>query len=296
MKIGILELKNYQFILDVAAKLGDIGTEFITAGEYDFSAEQKYRVIIDRLSFQDPYLKQIMMMASINGAYVVNNPFSCSINNKMLGQKVFEPFGVKQPKTFVLPRMSSDNDIMPFLKEPEWERIRAEMNFPCILKPFDGYAWDHVYQVGSFRELQNLYNALKEKCIMLVQEKIEYEDYFRVFCVGKKDVLVCKWIPRPMGRGEFVKPDQKKLDGLEKPLSELTIKINRVLDYDFNAVEWCSDPEGEIYMIDAMNEVPDIIKGQMPDEYYWWLVEKFSALVREKFHSHDKNPNTFCTQ
>lgn len=294
MKIGIVELRNYQFMQDVASRLGDIGVEYISTAEHDYQGETRYRVIVDRLSFQDPYLRQLMMLHSINGTYVFNNPFACSINNKMLGQRLLGPLGIKQPRTIVLPRVNDEWDLGGSVREPDWDKIRKEMNFPCIMKPFDGFAWENVYSIGSFRELQNLYNALKRKHIMLAQEKVEYEDYFRVFCIGKKDVLICKWVPKPFGMGVCEKPDQKKFEKFGAQLAELTIKMNKALDFDFNAVEWCIDSDGELCMIDGMNEVPDINKGTMPEDNYWWLVDRFAACVREKFNSQETNRTTFC--
>jgi len=293
MKIGILELGEYQFIQDVAKRLGDIGTEFITTAEQRFPPENKYRVIIDRLSFTDPYLRQVMMLASLNGAYVINNPFASFVNNKMLNHLITESLHIKQPQTMVLPRVNEEWELGGSVREPAWEDIRRQMTFPCILKPFDGFAWTDVYTVASFRELENLYSALKNKQIMLLQEKIEYKDFFRVFCINKRDVLIVRYIPKPAGLGQYMHPEKKSIDDFGERITEATIRLNKKMDFDFNAIEWCVDDDGELYIIDAMNEVPDIDRKFIPDEYYHWILDKFCALVREKFNSSENNKTFF---
>lgn len=293
MKIGVLELGEYQFIKDLMQRFGGTEIEFISVAEQRLPMAEKYKVILDRLSFQDPYLRQVMMLASLNGAYVINNPFASSMNNKVMHQKLIETLGVKQPKTMVLPRVNEEWDLGGSVKEPNWDEVKKEISFPCIIKPFDGFAWDDVYTAATFRELQNLYNSMKYRCILLLQEKIEYTDYFRVFCINKRDVLITKWNPKPFGLGEYMHPDQKQMETIGKKICDATIKLNKMIDFDVNAVEWCVDDDGELYIIDAMNEVPDIVKNSMPEDFYWWIVEKFCQCIREKFSSNEKNRRFF---
>ncbi len=289
MKIGILDLREYEFIRDVESKLSGAQTEFISVGEYDFENLQGYNAIVDRLSFQNRYLRQVLMMLSMQGAYVINNPFSSALNNKIMECEVAKTLDIRHPKTLILPSNDGTWELGCSLKEPDWERIRKVMPLPCIMKPFDGFAWENVYTIASYREAENIYNALKPTHIMLLQEKIDYTEYFRVFCIGKRDVLITRWVPRPFGLGVCEKPQDKHLEVFGKRITDATIKLNQALDFDFNAVEWCISEDGELYMIESMNEVPDIVKKSMPEDYYWWLVEKFSAFVMEKASSNEKN-------
>ena len=293
MKIGIVELGEYPFIQEVARRLDDIGVEFLSFGELRFPLENRFRVIIDRLSFQDPYLRQCMMLASASGTYVINNPFASSMNNKMLNQYITESLGIKQPRTMILPRRTEEWDLGKTVHDPVWEEVRREITFPCIMKPFDGFAWTDVYTVASYRELENLYSALKFRTIMLLQEKIEYKDYFRVFCVDKKDVLIVKWAPKPFGLGEYMHPEKRQMDAFGERITDATIRLCKRMDFDFNAVEWCVDEEGELYVIDALNEVPDIDMRFIPEDLYHWIVDKFCACVREKHGSKEKNKTFF---
>ena len=181
------------------------------------------------------------------------------------------------------------------MREPDWEAIRRSIQLPCILKPYNGFAWENVYVVASYRELENLYNSLKQDHIMLVQEKIEYTDYFRVFCVNRKDVLITKWAPIPGGIGGYSVPDSKQLEVFGKRITDATTALNKMLDFDFNAAEWCIDEDGELWMIEAMNEVPDADRRFIPDEQYWWLVDKLCQCIMEKTSSNERNRTAFGT-
>ena len=296
MKIGILDLKEYEFIRDVAEKLKGADTEFFSVGDYNFEEPPIYDVVIDRLSFQNTYLRQVLMMLSLNGVYVINSPFSSAINNKIIECDVAKSLKIKHPKTIILPSNDENWELGGAVREPDWDRIRKTMPLPCIMKPFDGFAWDNVYTVASYREAENIYNAMKPNHVMLLQEKIDYTEYFRVFCVGKRDVLITKWVPKPLGMSICEKPQDKHLEVFGKRITDATINLNRALDFDFNAVEWCISEDGELYMIESINEVPDIEKKSMPADYYWWIVDKFSELVMEKASSNEKNLTRFDSQ
>ena len=290
MKVGILEWRDYPFIQDVIRKLGDLEVEFFSAADQELPPKKKYGVIVDRLSFQDQFLRQSMMLASLGGVYVINNPFATSVNNKMLHHLIIDSLGVKQPKTIFLPKIEGViEELSDFIKEPDMKELKKSINLPCILKPFDGYAWENVYTVTTFSELENLYNSMKGSKMLLLQEKIEYTDYFRVFCINKKDVLVTKWVPKPLGLGQYMVPEKGVMEKHGERIRDITIRLNRIIDFDFNAVEWCIDEDGELFIIEAMNDVPDVDKRFMPNDCYWWLVDKFCDCIREKAREGTKN-------
>jgi len=99
--------------------------------------------------------------------------------------------------------------------------VAEEPGFPCILKPFDGYAWQDVYVVKSAEELQNLYTALSHRYILLAQQLIRYKDYFRVFCFDKRNVLFTRWIPKPLAMGQYLYCDLSGMRGITDRLADL---------------------------------------------------------------------------
>jgi len=178
---------------------------------------------------------------------------------------------------------------MEYLSEPDWRKIQGEIRFPAVLKPHDGSAWEHVYEVNSIEDAEKIYDALKDRHILMLQEKILYTDYYRAYCLNKKEVLFVKYEPAPYGLGRYVHANLNPIRGLTSKLRSWTLKLNRRIDFDFNSVEWCIDKNGKPYMIDAFNEVPDIDKNIFPDEEYQWLVDHFAKLVRDKLKSREKN-------
>jgi hypothetical protein len=164
---------------------------------------------------------------------------------------------------------------------------------PCILKPFDGYAWEDVYVVRSIQELRDLYTSLHARRILLAQQLISFRDYFRVFCFDKRDVLFVKWVPKPLSMGNYLHCEPGSIGDQQERLTTLTIELNRALDLDVNVVEWCVDAEGKWWMIDAFNEVPEVIPEALPADYYAWIVDRFAACVRDKLNSAKRNCTPF---
>lgn len=293
MKIGILELKSDRFVKDIMSRLQGYEIEFLSFGARSAPIESDYRVVVDRLSYSDLYLKEMMKNLSLDGTYVINNPFSSTTINKILDIKHFESIGIPHPKTIVLPKIDKSGELKEIVQEPDWGKIAGEISFPCILKPFDGYAWTNVYEIGSLEDLKLHYEGMKYEYIILVQDMIKFVDYYRVFCINKKDVLISKWNPKPFDMGEYVLSDLKEIDDLRDELIDLTIKLNIVLDLDINAVEWCITKDRRALVIDAFNEVPDIIPENLPQPYYNWLVDKFSECIRDKCNSGEGNKMIF---
>jgi hypothetical protein len=287
--VGILERRDDRFMADVAALLGDIPVEFISLRDEAVPIAHGYRVVVDRLSFRYPFLREIMKSMALSGSYVINNPFAASVTNKLVEIRMGIRLGLPFPKTIVLPDQSAINEAEGTVAKPDLHHVATEIGFPCILKPFDGYAWQDVYIVRSADELENLYLALSNRSILLAQQYIEYRDYFRVFCFDKKDVLFVRWVPKPMAMGQYLHCSPGDIQWNTDRLKELTIGINRALDFDVNVTEWCIDREEKWWVIDAFNEVPEIIPEALPPDSYAWIVDRFSNCIRDKLASGKTN-------
>jgi hypothetical protein len=292
-RIGILELKDDPFIIDVVSKLSELPVEFLSFAERPVPISSEYKVVVDRLSFRFPYLKEMVKNMSLDGTYVINNPFAASANNKLVDAKSFQLLGIPAPKSFVVSGPDSYDEIAGVIAQPSWDRIVSEVGLPCFFKPIDGYGWDDVYEVNNLEELKQRHASVGSGKVWLVQQKINYVHYYRVFCVDKKDVLFIRWIPRPLAMGEYLYSDLKEIEHLRDELAELTRMLNISLDMDINVVEWCVDDKGQPWVIDAFNEVPDMPKSRMPPEYYWWIVDRFAACIRDKLNPGKQNKHSF---
>ncbi len=293
MKIGILESREDPFILDVASQLTDFELAFLSFKEQSVPVNTRYSVIIDRLSFRQVYLLEIMKDLSLGGVYVVNNPFSASQTNKIVESKICQALNIPHPTTVVLPDQYAQEDLPETIQEPDLEQVVAKVGLPCVVKPYNGFGWENVFFVSSPDELRNVYQEKRRDYVLLAQQKIQYVDYYRAFCVNKKDVLFVKWIPSPLAMGQYLVNDLKSIESCLETMTQQTIQLNLALDLDINAVEWCIDERGMPWLIEAFNEVPDIDKSSIPEPYYKWIVEKFSLCVREKALTGARNKSIF---
>jgi len=281
VKIAILESNFDPFTNSVASKLSDYETEFLSLHEFRIPPLTTFRVVVDRLSYCNPFLRESLKALSLNGVY--------AINNKIIDICLCAKLGILTPKTIVLPIFVPGEELDGIVFEPFWTQVQDEVGFPCILKPFDGYAWQDVYIINSLDELKERYHKMMSSKVMLVQRLIKYKDYYRFFCINKHDVLPVRWNPKPFDLGEYLYSDLVELKGMIDKLSEMTIALNSILDLDINAVEWCLDNEGQPWIIDSSNDVPDIRPESFPREYYEWLVDNFARCIRDKAESNAQN-------
>jgi hypothetical protein len=189
----------------------------------------------------------------------------------------------------VLPRVNRGEDLREMVAEPDWSAVGANVGFPCVLKPTDGYAWQDVFRVEDAAALRSLYESLKESRTLIVQQMISYVAYFRAFCVGSRETLLVRWNPKPFDMGEYSLPAANDLLGIQETIHVKTRELNAAFGLDFNAVEWCVTPEGTPVVIDSFNDVPDVRREKLPPSCYDWVVERFSACVRERLDSGARN-------
>ncbi len=291
--MGILESKNDRFMNDVARRLPDVSVEFMTLASEQIPIKRGYRVVVDRLSFSYRFLKEIAKSLALNGTYVINNPFAALSTNKLIEIQVGSSLGINFPKTVALPDRLVVEELEGLVSQPYLDRVATELGLPCVVKPFDGYAWEDVYVVKSTQELKDVYTSLRTRRMLLAQQLINFKDYFRVFCFDKQDVLFVKWIPKPLSMGHYMHCEPGSIGDQKETLTAQTIELNLALDLDVNVVEWCVDAEGKWWMIDAFNEVPEVIPEALPADYYAWIVDRFAACIKDKLSSARTNRTPF---
>lgn len=289
MKVGLLESKLDPFINDLRERLAGLPVEFVAFSSALAPLKSDYRVLVDRLSFRQPFLQEMLKNLSLDGTYVINNPFSAIATNKLVELKLCNSLGIPFPRTVVLPDVTAQEDLGEILDDLDWQWVSQAIGFPCVIKPYDGSGWEQVYPANSIEELKAAHELVKHRRVILIQEMVRYQGYYRAFCIGQKEVLFIKWIPRPQAMGEYLLSDLKPIEAIRDRLAHQTIRLNMSLDLDVNAVEWCIDQEGKAWLIEAFNEVPDIDKRSIPPPYYEWIVEKFAELVSRKFASAERN-------
>ncbi len=292
MSVGILESVNDPFIGDLISQLSYIEIEFISLSTGQIPLERQYSVVVDRLSFCYPFFRDMMKDLSLSGAYVINNPFTVSATNKLIDVTLAKQLGLKFPKTVALPPVTAWKEFDDAIAQPDVSVMVEGIGLPCILKPIDGYGWQNVHIINSIEEFNTCYSSLSDHLNLIAQQYIEYQDYYRVFCFDKKDVLFIKWIPRPNDMGSYISCEQDTLMGNKDRLTDLTINFNKAADLDVNVIEWCLDYQGNWWVIDAFNAFPDIAPEVIPAECYSWILDKFAICIRDKLDNprHNRIP------
>ncbi|MCH5689146.1 hypothetical protein LWM68_35785 [Niabella sp. W65] len=171
---------------------------------------------------------------------MINNPFWWSADDKYFNNCLMTQIGVPVPKTAILPsnEMPDDTSADSFsnLSYPlDWQGIFAEVGFPAYMKPFAGGGWKNVYKLNSMEEFFEKHNETGQ-LVMLLQEEIIFDEYYRCYCIGGKHVRIMPYEPRNPHhlryKADFA-PTEEKL----KEMTEIVLKINKYLGYDFNTVE-----------------------------------------------------------
>ena len=288
-KIGILFGKERSFpeafIERVNSKgIKDISAEAVKIDKVTQGEDTEYAVIIDRISQDVPFYRAYLKNAAIGGAAVINNPFWWSADEKFFNNALAVNIEVPVPKTVILPsyQLPDDTSAESFsnLDYPmDWEGMFNYVGFPAYMKPFAGGGWKNVYKLNSIEEF---YEKHKEtgQLVMLLQEEIVFEEYYRCYCIGGKYVRVMPYEPRNPHHLRYqasFAPSEERL----KYLEDLVLRINKFLGYDFNTVELALRGD-TAYAIDFCNPAPDAERASVGEENFEWVVETAANFAIEK--------------
>jgi hypothetical protein len=256
--------------------------------------ETPYAVIVDRISQDVPFYRAYLKNAALTGTAVLNNPFWWSADEKFFNNCLSEKIGVHVPKTVLLPSkaMPPDTSAESFknLKFPmDMDRVLEYLGgFPLFMKPHSGGGWKSVYKVNNMDELWAAYDET-ETLVMMLQEAVEFDSYFRCYCLNNKYVRIMDYEPRNPHHLRYV-ADHKPSKALLAEMTELTHTINRNLGYDFNTVEFAVR-DGVPMAIDFCNPAPDADLYSVGEENFEWVVENAANMAIERALAHKDGAN-----
>lgn len=288
-KIGILYGKERSFPMAFVERINGKGIEDITAEPVRIDKvvqgeSSGYAVIVDRISQDVPFYRTFLKNAALTGTAVINNPFWWSADDKFFNNCLMTKVGVPIPKTVILPSYELPTDTSPEsfanLAYPlDWEGIFNYVGFPAYMKPFAGGGWKSVYKLHSAEEFFQKHTETGQ-LVMLLQEEIIFEEYYRCYCVGGKYVRIMSYEPRNPHHLRYAAdfaPTQEKL----KQMEDVVLRINQYLGYDFNTVELALR-DGTPYAIDFCNPAPDAERTSVGEENFEWVVETAANYAIER--------------
>lgn len=293
-KIGILFGQERSFPTAIIERVNSKGVEGISAEavRIDKTIQGEpcgYSVIIDRISQDVPFYRTYLKNAALTGTAVINNPFWWSADDKFFNNCLMTQIGVPVPKTAILPSYELPTDTkgesFTNLAYPlDWNSIFEYVGFPAYMKPYAGGGWKNVYRIGSKEELFEKHKETSQ-LVMLLQEEIVFEEYYRCYCIGGRHVRIMPYEPRNPFHLRYqadFRPSPERLQQME----EIVLRINQYLGYDFNTVELALR-DGVPYAIDFGNPAPDAEKTSVGEENFEWVVETAANYAIERAASQE---------
>jgi glutathione synthase/RimK-type ligase-like ATP-grasp enzyme len=297
-KIGILFGQEntfpQAFVDRVNSKNVDgITAEFVNIDKVVQGALCGYDVIIDRISQDVPFYRGFLKNAAISGTAVLNNPFWWSADEKFFNNALATKVGVPVPNTVLLP----SNELPPDTKNEsfrnlafplDWEGIFNYIGFPAYFKPFAGGGWKNVYQITDMESFFKAYSETKQ-LVMMLQEEIKFDSYFRCYCIDRQDIKIMHYEPRNPHHLRYqanFDVSQELLDTIK----DYVLRLNNGLGYDFNTVEFAVR-DGIPIAIDFCNPAPDADKASVGEENFDWVVEAAANMAIRRAQNHKEGQN-----
>ncbi|MCO5242185.1 MAG: hypothetical protein M9904_19260 [Chitinophagaceae bacterium] len=288
-KIGILHGKERSFPNAFIERINNKKPDGIIAEPASISKviqgePSGYAVIVDRISQDVPFYRAFLKNSAISGTAVINNPFWWSADEKFFNNALATKIGVPVPKTVILPSRDlpadTSNESFSNLTFPlDWEGIFNYVGFPAYMKPFAGGGWKNVYRLEQMDDFFDKHGETGE-LVMLLQEEIVFEEYYRCYCIGGKYVRIMPYEPRNPHHLRYKSsfspsPEQYRV------MEDIVLRINQYLGYDFNTVE-LAVRNGIPYAIDFCNPAPDADLNSVGEENFEWVVETAANYAIER--------------
>ena len=288
-KIGILFGQERSFPMAFVERVNSKNIPGITAEPVRIDKVMQgepsgYSVIIDRISQDIPFYRAYLKNAALCGTAVINNPFWWSADEKFFNNCLATKIDVPVPKTVILPSRdlpadTSDQSFSNLAYPLDWDSIFSYIGFPAYMKPFAGGGWKNVYKLTSMDDFFEKHSETNQ-LVMLLQEEIVFDEYYRCYCIGGKYVKIMPYEPRNPHHLRYVadfSPSPERL----KQMEEIVLRINKYLGYDFNTVELALR-DGVPYAIDFCNPAPDADIKSVGQENFDWVVETAANYAIEK--------------
>lgn len=280
-KIGILFGQERSFPEAFVKRVNEIApegisAEFVAIDKVFQAAPLNYAVIIDRISQDIPFYRAALKNAAITGTAVINNPFWWSADEKFFNNALAVKLGIPVPKTALIPSYerpdsTSEQSFSNLAFPLDWEAIFEYTGFPAYMKPFDGGGWKDVYKLNDREDFFDKHSQTGQN-IMMLQEEIVFDEYFRCYCIGGKYVRIMQYEPKNPFHLRYVVDHPPSSEKLLETIHEYVITLNQYLGYDFNTVEFAVR-DGIPYAIDFCNPAPDAEVTSVGQENFDWVVE-----------------------
>jgi hypothetical protein len=246
-----------------------------------------YDLILDRISHEIQFYRTYLKCAAASGVRVVNNPIWWSADDKFLDNLVAKSVEVAVPRTVLLPHKQypPNTEAKSFrnMQWVNWEEVFDYLKFPIFMKPAYGGGWKDVYKCDNPQEFFAAYDQTRD-LVMMAQEAIEFDSYFRCYVLGRKRVHIMQYDPKQPHHLRYVQNPAPLSEQFDARLRRDAIALCEALGYDMNTVE-LAVRDGIPYAIDFMNCAPDADRLSVGEANFEWVVTNMAEVLIESVES-----------
>ena len=239
----------------------EVTAEFVQLGAVRMAEPSGYAVIVDRISHDVPFYRAWLKNAALDGAYIINNPFWWSADDKFFNYALATRLGVAIPPTVVLPHKEhpagNDRavDAQPAVSARLDRHLRVR-RLPGVPQAVRRRRLARRPQGVNTRRSSSRPTTRRATLCMTLQRGVNFKEYFRCYVVGQEDVRIMPYDPRAPFHERYVRHPPAYDPGLLARVERDARTLCRALGYDFNTVEFAVE-DGMPYAIDFMNPAPD---------------------------------------
>ena len=160
------------------------------------------------------------------------------------------------------------------------------LGWPIFMKPAYGGGWKDVYKVHDPQEFFAAYDQTRD-LVMMAQEAIEFELYYRCYVLGRSRVRIMAYDPKSPFHERYVKNPPPMDPAFEARINRDALALCEGLGYDMNTVEFAVR-DGIPYAIDFMNCAPDADLNSVGQENFDWMVTNMAEVLIEMVREEKK--------
>ena len=268
------------FIEEVQRRDAGVVAEFVSLGAPSLEDPRRYDVVVDRISHEVPFYRSWLKHAQLMGVRVINSPLMWTADDKFFGATLAERLDIRSPRTVLLPNkeyvpgIKHDESLRNLAYPLDWQGVIDHVGLPCVLKDAHGGGWRDVYVCRSLEELIHHYDH-SGLLTMIVQEFIEWEEFVRCICIGRKHIAPIKYDP---GERRYHDSEDYLAPELRRQIVRESRRLVRALGYDMNSIEWAIR-DGVPYAIDFMNPAPDFDINSLGPKWFEWAVQRMADVT-----------------
>lgn len=285
-KIGFLVGEDKDFINDLIQAINknpnsSAHSEYIEVGAIGTNDLTSYDVIYDRLSDYVPFFASYLKYVSLKKTKIINKNLLFNQDDSIYKFSLLNELQINCPKVVALPSKQHpagvNSSFMSNLQFPlDWDGIFNYVGFPAIVKSNHFSSNRQSQIVYSINEFFSIYNLTGNE-VQILQEFIEYDEYFRVYSIGNKQKIM-GYDPNYPLLSRFHNNSEKINPKLEKKIQQMVQKINKKMGVDFNAIE-IGIKEGVPYITEIINSDPYTSLSILKSENYNWLLSNMTEFL-----------------